>query len=395
MSPHLPAVASRGILADTLWLLLGEASSGVRARLIVAMLLVITGALLSAAAPLALKALVDALAAQQAATGLPASALALGGIYLLALCSGRLLAELRVLLTATAEQALSASLGRRFFGHMLALPLGFHVGHQSGALVQTLRQATAGCQLLVFALVNGIAPVVVEVAAVMAVLVHLDQPALVLSFAASAAAYLTVCGTGALRLRPRARAVSEASLGTHAALADSLINIETIKCFNAEGSSRAGYEAAANELEGCWARLYRQRARTGLAVTATFAVSMATSLVLAAQALDRGSLSIGGFVLVTVYMLQLVRPLELLGSAARDLAQSLEFTRPLLDVLRTPIEGTVPGSAIGPAVAVAEGPKLVRAQHTTPACDASLSLRGVHLAYAGGQRGGDRTARQG
>ncbi len=116
--------------------------------------------------------------------------------------------------------------------------MGFHVGRSSGALVQSLRQASTGCQLLIVTLVNGIAPVLVEVVAVLAVLLHLDQPALVLSFAASTAAYLVVCGIGALRLQARARAVSEASLDAHATMADSLINVETIKCFDAEGGSR-------------------------------------------------------------------------------------------------------------------------------------------------------------
>jgi len=376
-----------GILADTLRLLLDEASSHIRARLGAAMLLVIAGALLSAMAPLALKALVDALAAPGAPAGLAPSTLALGGVYLLALCSGRLFAELRLLLTATAEQGLSARLGRRFFGHVLALPMAFHVGRQTGALVQSLRQATAGCQLLIVTLVNGVAPVLIEVVAVLVVLLHLQQPALVLSFAASAATYLSVCGIGALRLQARARAVSEASLGTHATLADSLINVEAIKCFNAECGSCAQFAAASGELEACWAQLHRQRARTGLAVTATFAVSMAASLAIAAHALGRGTLSIGGFVLVTVYLLQLVRPLEMLGAAARDVAQALEFVRPLLEVLRLPTEAAMQGAAPPPTAAVHRESPLPRtgASAALPEPgDTGLSLRGVHLAYAGG-----------
>jgi len=407
-------MAPRGILADALRLLHGEADLGVRARLAGAMLLVIAGALLTALAPLALKALVDALAASAALAALaapmrpmaptapaslPPSTLALGGVYLLALCGGRLLAEVRLLRTNTAEQGLSARLGHRFFGHVLALPLAFHVGGQSGALVQGLRQATAGCQLLVVTLVNSVAPVLVEVVAVLAILLHLEQPALVLSFAVSAVAYLTVCGSGALRLQARARAVSEASLGSHATLADSLINVEAIKCFNAERGSRAQFAAASAALEACWAHLHRQRARAGLAVIATFAVSMAATLAIAAHALGRGALSIGSFVLVTVYMLQLVRPLEMLGAAARDVAQALEFIRPLLDVLRLPTEAAMEGATPRPiasttATATAAATATARLEAPLPRAgagatlpfpgDAGLSLRGVHLAYAGG-----------
>jgi ATP-binding cassette subfamily B protein len=329
---------------------------------------------LSAAAPLALKALVDALAAAPVATGLPASAMTLGAVYLLALCSGRLLAEMRLLLTSSAEQALSGRLSRRFFAHVLALPMVFHVSGQSGALAQSLRQASMGCQLLVVTLVNGIAPVLIEVAAVLGVLLHLDQPALVLSFAASAAVYLLVCGIGAFRLRACARAVSDSSLAVHATLADNLINIETIKCFTAEAGAQTRFAGASAQFETCWMRLHKQRAKTGLAVTATFAVSTASSLAIAAQALGSGVLSIGGFVLVTVYLLQLVRPLELLGAAARDAAQAMEFIRPLLDVLRLPTETSVNSAAPS------------RDTNTESQCPhtAALSLRGVHLAYDAG-----------
>jgi ATP-binding cassette subfamily B protein len=60
---------------------------------------------------------------------------------------------------------------------------------------------------------------------------------------------------------------------------------------------------------------------------------MGSSLAIAGTSVASGTLSTGGFVLVTVYVLQMVRPLELLGGAVRDAAQAIEFARPLLDVL--------------------------------------------------------------
>ncbi|MEP6877156.1 MAG: hypothetical protein ABI887_22565 [Burkholderiales bacterium] len=76
--------------------------------------------------------------------------------------------------------------------------------------------------------------------------------------------------------------------------------------------------------------LQRQRARMGFAVTATFALSMTASLAIAIHAEAQGTLTTGGFVLANVYMLQFVRPLEMLGTAARDVSQALEFVRPLI-----------------------------------------------------------------
>lgn len=383
-----------GTLAATLALLRSEADTGTRMRLACALLLVLAGSLLAALAPLALKALVDALAAPGRADGGARPVLMLGVAYLLALGGGRVLADVRPLLTGAAEQRLHARLSRRFLAHLMALPMAFHTERPSGALVQSLAQAAVGCQLMLSTVVSGITPVLAEVVVVLAVLVHLDQPALVASFAVTALVYLVVSALAAVQVQSRARRVAEASIQAHACLTDTLLNVEPIKCLGAEPAMAQRHAAATTALETRWVGLYRQRTGTGLALTATFSLSMAASLAIAVQAFERGSLSLGGFVLVTVYLLQLVRPLETLGAAARDLAQALAFVRPLLDVLRLPPEVPAPppqlqqsqqshqpqqsqghGRIHAPAQAGAALP---------PQDPMALSLRGVHLSYGNG-----------
>lgn len=316
------------------------ADHAVRWRLAATLLLVVAGGLLAGLAPLALKGMVDAVAAVQDPRHptAPASALTLGAVYLLALCGGRLLTEIRPLVAGAAEQRIYARLMHRFFGHLLGLRLAFHLGRRTGALVHSLQQATTGYQVLIVHLINSVVPVVVEVVTVTIVLVQLGQPALMVTFVVTAVAYLVVFGLGTLQFKERANAVSTASLNTHATLTDSLLNYETIKHFNAESSACVRLAKATGELEHRWSMLLRQRVRIGLAVTATFTASMIASLVLAADAVSRGTLTIGGFVLAIVYMLQVVRPLELLGAAARDLSQAVAFMRPLLELLKEPTE---------------------------------------------------------
>ena len=389
-----------GTLTECLRLLRDQADGGVRAGLAAATLLVVAGGLLTALAPLALKDLVDTLAAQPPAAtpagaqdpGAPTRAvLGLAALYLLALCGGRLLGELRPFLAGTAEQRLYARLGCRFFGHLLALPLAFHLQRRSGSLVHSLGQATLGCQLLLATLVTGIVPVAVELLAAVVVLVHLDQAPLVLCFIASAVAYAAVFTAGTRQLRVRAREVADASLATHALLADGLLNIETVKCCTAERSLQERFSVTAGTLQARWAQLHRHRAGLGLAVTAVFTVSVGTSLVLASEGVQRGTLTLGGFVLANAYMLQLVRPLERLGAAARDIAQSLEFIRPLLDVLRTAPEDSATDAApdAGARNTTRREPGRASPPAARPAAPSArkapgalaISLRGVHLAY--------------
>jgi ABC-type transport system involved in Fe-S cluster assembly fused permease/ATPase subunit len=237
-----------------------------------------------------------------------------------------------------AEQRLYARLSRRFFRHLLDLRLEFHLSRRTGALVHTQSQAMMGCQLLVVHVINSIVPVAVEVVTVAIVLFHIGQPALVAIFIATAAAYLAIFSTSMFQLTKKAHAVSTASLNTHAALTDSLLNYETIKCFSAEASMRERYANATTDLETQWGKLYWQTVKIGLAVTAIFTLSVVMSLTAAADAVSKGTLTIGGFVLANVYMLQIVRPLELLGAALRDVSQALGFVQPLLSVLEEPTE---------------------------------------------------------
>jgi ABC-type multidrug transport system fused ATPase/permease subunit len=309
-------------------------------RLAATALLVVAGGLLAGLAPLALKGMIDTVTGAQKARdplpSIPATSFAVA--YLAALCGGRLLNELRPPLIGAAEQRLYARLRRRFFGHLLELPLSFHLGQRTGALVHSLQQAITGYQIIIFNLVHTVVPVLVELVTVTLVLVSLGQSALMATFALTALAYLAVLGFWTFQLEDGAHAVSDANLDAHGMLTDCLLNCETVKCFSAERTARDRFTAVTGVLEDRWVDLHRERARMGLALSATFALSMAASLASAVHATANGTLSVGGFVMANVYMLQVVRPLEMLGAASRDLTQALAFIRPLLDVLNEATE---------------------------------------------------------
>jgi ATP-binding cassette subfamily B protein len=337
------ALARHDILGRYLLLLAREADRTVKTRLAASLAVAVAASLLAGLAPLALKNLVDTLTmanvGEAQAHGGHHAAILFGAAYLLALCTSRVLSEFRPLLAAHAEQRLQTRIGRRYFAHLLELPLPFHVGSRTGALVNGLNQAEAACRLVLSSLMQC-TTVIVELLAVLAVVYHLGQPALAAVFAFSAAAYGLVFANGAAGIRTRSRAVSEAIQRLHANLADSLLNVEAVKCFNAAGAVVGRFERAAGALEAGWSGLHRRRSRIGLAVAAVFTASMGSSLAVAGTAVANGTLSTGGFVLVTVYVLQMVRPLELLGGAVRDAVQAVEFARPLLDVLTLRPEDT-------------------------------------------------------
>ncbi len=359
-------MAAAPTLRGILRLLAQESDRGIRLRLGAALGLAALGSLLAALAPLSLKQLIDSLGSSHTGT----TPVAFAALYLAALWIGRLFADARPLLIGGAEQRLQARLSRRFFAHVLALPVTFHLERQTGALAHSLAQTSAGCQLLVANLLQAL-PIVIELVAVIAVLAHLDQPALVASFVASAGAYAITFGAGARRVKAGGRKVVTAGNAAYSVLADALINIETIKCFNAAPACNRRFAEATTTLQRSWLQLHRQRAGLGVAVSCIFGLSVAASLLIALHGVQRGSLTMGGFVLVTAYMLQMVRPVEMLGTALRDITQAIEFISPVLDILRIAPESQRPCTNDEPA----------KPAHV----NSSLTLSNVHLSYGGGQ----------
>jgi len=304
-------------------------------RLAAATALALTGGALAGLAPLALKEMIDAMhGIPEAGHGLPAWVWILGAAYMLCLSVARLCTELRPQLLGALEQRLYARLRVHYFKHLLDLPLGFHLERRTGALLHNLQQAVAGYQIVLTCLLNALVPVLVEAITVTLVLISLDQPTLTACFALTAAALTLVMRLHLRRLGVAAQAVSRASIDTQAQLADGLINYEPIKCFGAERRTLERFAKLSRILESRWAALHRRRAAIGLAATLIFSLGASASLVLTLHAVHHGTLSVGGFVLVNLYIVQIIRPLEMLNNSVRDISQALAFIHPLMDNLQ-------------------------------------------------------------
>jgi ABC-type multidrug transport system fused ATPase/permease subunit len=354
-------------------LLRSEADTYVLWHGLATLLVVIAGGAIAALSPLVLKALVDALdAARRLQSSGPAGsplAYALG--YLLLLLASRTLADARPLLSGAINARLHSRLTQRFFDHVLRLPMRYLTGCRSGELQHRLDLGCAGAQLATIHLTGSLLPVLIELLTMTGVLIHLGQPALVVTFGVAALVYLAIFSAGARLLSASAHALSTASLEAYARLGDGLANLETLRCFTAEPQMCQRLRDACVGLEKRWTRLNWLNAMIALAASATFAASMAASLLIGVDAVQGHLMSIGGFVMTTVYMLQMVRPIESMGSAARDLSRALGYLRPLLDLLSEPM-------ATDSTSATVDG----TAAETRPSPPLTVRLENVHFGYA-------------
>ena len=366
-----PASARASEAAKVLRLLRADADREVALLGLGTVLVVAAGGVVAALTPLVLKALVDAVAAAHQAGGATGALAALPGeaTYLALLLAARVLSDVRPLLGGTITVRFHGRLMRRFFAHVLRLPLGELLRLRSGELMHSLDLASAGVQLVVGQLAGGLLPVLVELATMAGVLVHLGQPGLVVVFGATALAHLALFTVGARLVTTATREVSSASLETYARLGDGIAHLETLRCFAAEPQARGRLREAGTLLERRWVGLNRLNVGIALAASTTFAASMAACLHLGERAVQRGTLSVGGFVLTTVYMLQMVRPIESLGTVARELSRARAYLRPLLDLLALPVD-----AACGAATHA-------HPQAAPPRRATTVRLENLHFAY--------------
>jgi len=363
-------------IARVIRLLHAEADRHVLALGLATVLVVVVSGALAALTPLVLKSLVDTLTISDhpSANVLPPAPRLLGATYLLLLLACRALGDIRPMLSGALNQRIHSRLALRFFDQVARLPMGFLVKRRSGELLHRLDLASAGAQLVVAHLGASLLPVLVELITMTMVLVHQQQPALIGVFGTAVLAYLFIFSAGARPLTEVAHRVSSASMQMAAQLGESVGHIEMLRCFSAEGEMARSLSEVSAVLELRWRGLHRLNLAIAFAASLTFALAMAACLFIAARAVDTHTMTIGGFVLTTVYMLQMVRPLESLGSAARDLARALGYLQPLIDLLSEPLsQGAQRGSAD------------MRREGTTPQRALAVRVENLHFAYEAGR----------
>jgi ATP-binding cassette subfamily B protein len=254
------------------------------------------------------------------------------GLYVLSQWLARSVGEIRGLVYARAERRMSRTLSERLFAHILRLPLRFHLDRQTGAVTQSLTNGLQGYQLVLHTLVFSVLPVVTELATVVVVLVKLGQPVFLMLFTGAIVCYAVVFTYAARSTMKAARSASAAQVDANGAMTDSILNYETVKYFTAETVVQQRVGGALIRMEEEWVRFYRQFAVNGLCVATIYAIFLGATILYAAREVQRGRISLGTFVLINTYMLQIVRPVELLGYAVQSLSQGVAYLEKMLEL---------------------------------------------------------------
>lgn len=323
------ALESIRSLGAIIW---SETNAFVKIRIAVVLILVVAAAVLTALGPVALKRLVDSFSEPAAVAGIGTYLLVT--FYVLSQFLSRSAGELRGFIYARIERRVFRALSERVFEHLMRLPMRFHFSRRTGALHQALDNGLQGYQLLMHHLVFTVLPVSAELATTIVVLSRLELSAFLVLFFCALVCYAAAFSYGAMAIVKPAEAASSTAIHASGVIVDHLMNVETIKQFAAEGVARAKVSEALVESENEWVNFYKRYAYNGVTVATIFALFLAATVGIASYEVQRGRMTVGEFVLVNAYMLQLVRPIEMMGFAMQAFSQGLALLKEMFGLLR-------------------------------------------------------------
>jgi ABC-type transport system involved in Fe-S cluster assembly fused permease/ATPase subunit len=368
-APNLPQTPRRprggfSVLRGLLPYLWPVGEPGLRFRVVAAVLCLVTAKLANVYVPILYKRAVDALGSTP--DHLPPVAVPLA--IILAYGSARILslifAELRDAVFARVAQRAVRSVGLNVFRHLHALSLRFHLERQTGGMTRAIERGTKGIEtLLSFSLFN-ILPTLFEIALVCAILWRLFDIWFALVTLATVTLYIAyTLAVTEWRIKFR-RQMNETDAEANTKAIDSLLNYETVKYFGNEEHEAGRFDNALQRYERAAVKSQVSLSVLNIGQAAVISIGLTVIMWMAGAGIVAGRLSLGDFVLVNTYLVQLYQPLNFFGFVYREIKQALIDMERMFNLLG--VDQEVRDRPGAPPLAVA---------------GASIEFRDVHFGY--------------
>jgi ABC-type transport system involved in Fe-S cluster assembly fused permease/ATPase subunit len=283
--------------------------------------------------PFLLKYLVDALDAGTARELAPSLLLGMVLAYGGARFANVFFGELRDTIFGRVTENAMRRIGLQVFRHVHDLDLAFHLNRRTGGLARDIERGTTGVSFLMRFFVFNIAPTLFEIFMVVAILLVNYSPgfALITLMSVIAYGYFSLYAT---EWRTRfVREMNEADSASNTRAVDSLLNFETVKYFTNEEFEARRYDTELAKWE-----LARRRNRLSLFAlnggqALIIALAQTAMIGLAAWQVRDGKLTLGDFILINQFVIQLFQPLGFLGFVFREIKGSLANIEKMFELL--------------------------------------------------------------
>jgi ATP-binding cassette subfamily B protein len=312
----------------------------VKRRVVAAMLVLLLAKVIAVGTPILYKQAVDALAPDGATT---ATVLGLGAVGLtLAYGFARLLnvgfQQLRDVIFARVGQRALRQLALETFTHIHRLSLRYHITRKTGGLSRVIERGVKGVDFLLRFLLFSMGPLVLELLMISVVLFFLFDVWYLAVVVGTIALYVWFTFTVTeWRVKIR-KEMNDQDTDANQKAIDSLLNFETVKYFGAENWEAERYDRAMAQYEGAAIRTNYSLAFLNFGQSVLITGGLVIVMVMAAIGVERGDLTVGDFVMVNAYMIQITMPLNFLGTVYREIRQALIDMGDMFDLLGQPAE---------------------------------------------------------
>ena len=294
----------------------------VKVRIILALIFVVAGKVATVSVPLIYKQAVDGLTIE------PSEALLVVPVFLILAYGG---IRLMQIVFTQLQDTFFSRVGERavrilqvqVVDHLQRLGLQFHLDRQTGALSRTIERGARAIDMLLSMVVLRTMPAILEFIFVCGIMTYLFswKYAVVTALSLVAYAWFTLIVTN-WRLQFRRDMISSDG-DAHSKLVDALINYETVKYFNNESREISRLDGAFQGYEKAAVRSKVTLSWLNMGQGALINLGGVVVMLMAAFEVKNGSMTIGGFVAINTYMLQLFIPLSFLGTLYRETKQAI------------------------------------------------------------------------
>ena len=299
-------------------------------RVIVAMSLLVFSKLANVSVPLVLKEIIDAMDKTHAVLVVPVFLIV--GYGLLRLCS-TLFGELRDAVFANVTQRAIRRVALKVFEHLHSLSLRFHLDRQTGGVSRDIERGTRGIGFLLNFTLFNILPTLLEIGLVAAILLNKYNVWFAIITFITLVIYIAfTLFITEWRMVVR-RTMNDLDSKANTRAIDSLLNYETVKYFGNEQYEANRYDHHMEHWETAAVRNQTSLALLNSVQSVIIAIGITALMLLAADQVAQGKMTVGDLVLVNVFMIQLYMPLHFLGFVYREIRHALADMEKMFSLL--------------------------------------------------------------
>lgn len=294
-----------------------------RLRVVIAVLMLVAGKIVTVSVPWFYKQAVDALSVRPEAAAAVAVPFGLLIAYGVARLGQQAFTEFQDLVFSRVVERAVRTLGLKTFRHLHRLSLRFHLDRQTGGLSRVIERGTRGMELLLRLVLFRAGTSALELVFVCSILWSLFDWRFAAVTAGTIGGYaLFTMMVTEWRLGFR-RVMNQTDAEASTKAIDSLLNYETVKYFGNEGHEARRYDTALQGYEQAALRSKASLVFLNLGQGAIIALGLVIIMALAAVEVRDGAMTVGDFVMVNGYLIQLAAPLGFLGVVYREIKQAV------------------------------------------------------------------------